>query len=246
MAGGIGELMKKAILIGASSGMGEQLARLLVQDDYLVAITGRREELLKQIAGQLSGNAIYKVLDVKETDTIENNLEVLLNELGGCDLFIISAGTGDINEDLSFDIEKNTIDTNVSGFTGAAGWAFRYLQRQGSGHLVAISSVAGIRGFRGAPAYNASKAYQISYLEALRQKAKKIKLPILVLDVRPGFVNTKMAKGTKQFWVSSPEKAAKQIFTAIKRKRKVIYITRRWRWIGMLLKILPRVVYDRM
>lgn len=238
--------MKKAIIIGASSGIGEQLARLLVQDGYLVAITGRRAELLKKIAAQLPRKVIYRAFDVKETDTIEDNLDVLLNDLEGCDLLVISAGTGDINEELGFSVEKNIIDTNVSGFTCAADWAFRHFQRQGLGHLVAISSVAGIRGFRGAPAYNASKSYQINYLEALRQKAKKIKLPIIVSDIRPGFVNTKMAKGPKQFWVSSSDKAAKQIFRAIKRKRKVVYITRRWRLIGIVLGILPRAIYDRM
>lgn len=238
--------MKKAIILGASSGIGAELARLLVADGYKVAITGRREVLLKSISASNPEKIIHSAFDVRDTKDLESKLEDLKNKLGGCDLFIISAGTGDINEDLDFETEKVIIDTNVSGFTCSADWAFRYFQQQGYGHLAGITSVAGIRGYRGAPAYNASKAYQISYLEGLRQKARKIKLPITVTDLRPGFVNTKMAKGEGQFWVSSPEKAASQIYGAIKRKKKVAYITKRWQLVGRVLKILPPSIYERM
>ena len=238
--------MKKAIILGASSGIGAELARLLVADGYKVAITGRREVLLKNISANNPEKIIDSAFDVRDTKDLESKLEDLKNKLSGCDLFIISAGTGDINEDLNFETEKVIIDTNVSGFTCAADWAFRYFQQQGYGHLAGITSVAGIRGYRGAPAYNASKAYQISYLEGLRQKARKIKLPITVTDLRPGFVNTKMAKGEGQFWVSSPEKAASQIYGAIKRKKKVAYITKRWQLVGRVLRILPPSIYERM
>ena len=238
--------MKKAIVIGASSGIGEQLAELFYKANYEVAITGRREELLKEIVTRFKDRMIYRVFDVKDTASLESRLDEVSHALGGCDLLIISAGTGDLNEELEFSIEKDIIDTNVSGFTCTADWAFRHFQRQGSGHLVAISSVAGLRGFAGAPAYSASKAYQVSYLEGLRQKAKKSKLPVYVTDIRPGFVKTKMAKGPGQFWVSSPEKAGEQIFTAIRRKRKIAYVTKRWRLIGGLLKILPRFIHERL
>jgi short-subunit dehydrogenase len=134
----------------------------------------------------------------------------------------------------------------VLGFTCVADWAFNYFEKQKSGHLIAISSVGGLRGSRGAPAYNASKAYQINYLEALRQKAKHLRLPITITDVRPGFVNTAMAKGDGQFWVAPVEKAAKQIFTAIRQKKKIVYITKRWWLIAALLKHIPRPIYDRL
>ena len=238
--------IKKAIILGASSGMGEELAKLLVKDGYSVVITGRRESLLKKIAEDHPGKIIHRVFDVKDTAVMETHLDQVAEALGGCDLFVISAGTGDINEQLDFSIEKDIIDTNVSGFTAAADWGFLYLQKQGHGHLAAISSVAGIRGYHGAPAYNASKAYQFSYLEGLRQKAKKLKMPITVTDIRPGFVNTKMAKGEGQFWVSSTQKASLQIFNAIKRKRKVVYITKRWRLIGIVLKLLPGFIHERL
>ena len=106
--------------------------------------------------------------------------------------------------------------------------------------------VAGLRGNGIAPSYNASKAYQINYLEGLRQKASKLKSSILITDVRPGFVDTAMAKGEGQFWVSSVEKASKQIFNSIQKKKKVVYVTKRWRFIALLLKSIPRIVYDRL
>jgi short-subunit dehydrogenase len=161
-------------------------------------------------------------------------------------LLIISSGTGDLNEKLDFEIEKRTIETNVTGFTCIANWTYNYFENQKSGHLVAISSVGGLRGSRIAPAYNATKAYQINYLEGLRQKAKKLNEPIFVTDVRPGFVDTDMAKGEGQFWVATVDKATQQIFDAIKQKKKIVYVTKRWRLIATILKRIPSTIYDRM
>jgi short-subunit dehydrogenase len=161
-------------------------------------------------------------------------------------LLVISSGTGDLNEKLDFEIEIRTVETNIIGFTCVANWAFNYFENEKAGHLVAISSVGGLRGSRQAPAYNATKAYQINYLEGLRQKATKLKYPIFVTDIRPGFIDTAMAKGEGQFWVATVEKATQQIFDAIKNKKKIAYITKRWRIIGSILKRIPRQIYDRM
>ena len=114
-----------------------------------------------------------------------------------------------------------------------------------SGHIVGISSVAAIRGSGNEPAYNASKAFQSNYLQGLRQKFHKLKLPVAVTDVQPGFVDTAMAQGEGLFWVAPPEKAAQQIFNSIRKRRKHVYVTRRWRLIAWLLKILPDSLYDR-
>jgi short-subunit dehydrogenase len=173
-------------------------------------------------------------------------LEELTIELGGLDLFVISSGIGEINEALDFEIEKQTIDTNIVGFTSIADWTFNYFEKQQSGHLVVISSIGGIRGSCQAPAYNASKAYQINYAEGLRQKAAKLKMPIFITDIRPGLVDTKMAKGEGLFWVMPLEKAVNQMYNAIVRKKKVVYVTKRWRLIAMILKLIPRPIYDRM
>ena len=80
----------------------------------------------------------------------------------------------------------------------------------------------------------------------MRQKAKKSKMPITVTDVRPGFVNTEMAKGEGLFWVAPVDKAAKQIFKAILSKKKVVYVTKRWRIVAGLLKRIPNSLYEKM
>lgn len=239
--------MKKAIIIGATSGIGKGLAQKLASENYVVGITGRRSELLNELKSQNPYIFHPKTFDIIDTKKIVENLENLIKELGGLDLLIISSGTGDLNENLDYEIEKRTIETNITGFTCIANWAFNYFEDQkAAGHLVAITSVGGLRGSRIAPAYNSSKAYQINYLEGLRQKAQKLKKPIFVTDIRPGFVDTAMAKGEGQFWVASVEKATSQIYNAIKRKKKIAYITKRWRFIGIVLKLIPRQVYDRM
>ena len=238
--------MKKAIIIGATSGIGKGLAKLLVDNNYKVGITGRRTELLDELRQENSNSFFIKTFDITDTKIATNRLDELTTELGGLDLLIISSGTGDLNDNLDFTIEKQTIDTNVLGFTCVADWTFNYFEKQKFGHLVAISSVGGLRGSRQGPAYNATKAYQINYIEALRQKATFLKFPVFVTDIRPGFVDTDMAKGEGQFWVSTVDKATRQIFNAIKRKKKIVYVTKRWRLIGAILKRIPRQIFDRM
>jgi short-subunit dehydrogenase len=238
--------MKKAIIIGATSGIGKGLAELLTENGYLVGITGRRTELLFQIKKENPSSYLIKTFDITEIEKIEQKLMELTTELGGLDLLIISSGIGDINENLDFEIEKRTIETNVLGFTCVADWVFNYFEKQKFGHLVAISSIAGIRGNRQATSYNATKSYQINYLEGLRQKSVKLKMPIFVTDIRPGFVNTEMAKGEGLFWVSSVVKAVKQIFNAIRKKKKVVYVTKRWRITAFVLKNIPNIIYEKM
>lgn len=238
--------MKKAIVVGASSGIGRSLALLLAENGYLVGITGRKTEQLNALKKTNSKVFLIKPFDATDTKNSIQKLEELTTELGGLDLLVLSSGTGDVNEKLDFEIERKAIDLNVTGFTNIIDWVFNVFEKQEFGHLVAISSLAGLRGSRQAPAYNATKSYQINYLEGVRQKATKSKKPIFVTDVRPGFVDTDMAKGEGLFWVMPVEKVGKQIFKALRNKRKVIYVTKRWGLIGRLLKILPRFIYDRM
>ncbi len=237
--------MNRAIIIGATSGIGKELAMLLVRDGFKVGITGRREILLNELHSLYPDQFIKKSFDISSAD---NSIELsgLIRQLGGLDLLILSSGTGDLNEELDFEIEKKTILTNVIGFTEIIDWSYQYFQEQKYGHIVAISSIAGIKGGRNAPSYNATKAYQINYLEGIRQKAHKQKLSIYVTDIRPGFVDTDMAKGEGKFWVASKGKAAQQIYSLIKRKKPVGYITKRWKIFALMLKILPTWIHKRL
>jgi len=166
--------------------------------------------------------------------------------MNGVDIFVISSGVGFINQNLQWAYEKETIDVNVSGFVAMANVAMHHFLSKGSGHLVGISSIASIRGDGDAPAYNASKAFVSNYMEGLRKKVSKSGMPIVITDIQPGFVDTAMAKGEGLFWVASPQKAAQQIYTAIKRKKKHAYITKRWRVIGWLMKAMPGFIYNRL
>ena len=231
--------MKKAIVIGATSGIGKSITEFLIQNDYSVGITGRRIELLLSLKVKNPEKICMSQMDVQDLASIETICNELVNNLGGVNLLIIAAGIGDENKSLDFSIENNVIKTNIQGFTCVAVWGMRYFKNQGHGHLVNISSIAGLRGNGDAPSYNATKTFQINYLEGLRLNADKSGAEIIVTDVRPGYVDTDMAKGDGMFWVAPVEKAAQQIFNAIKQKRKVVYITRRWRIIGWLLKIMP-------
>jgi short-subunit dehydrogenase len=237
--------MKRAIVVGATSGIGNELAKILADNEYKIGITGRRIAALEKLKERDPEKYLVSSFDC----TLEKNSErltELTKQLGGLDLLILSSGTGDLNETLDFEIENTTNQLNVIAFTEIVDWAFNYFESEGKGHLVGISSLAGIRGGRIAPAYNASKAYQINYLEGLRQKAKKTKKPIYVTDIRPGFIDTAMAKGDGQFWVATKDKAAKQIHNLIKRKKDVGYVTKRWRLIAYLLRKLPNWMYKRM
>jgi short-subunit dehydrogenase len=165
--------------------------------------------------------------------------------MGNVDIIIISAGTGHLNPSLDWLPEKETIDTNVTGFTAMAGAAMRYFINRKEGHLVGISSIAAIRGSDICPAYNASKAYISNYLEGIRKKAAREQLKITVTDIQPGLVYTDMARGKNLFWLAPPRKAAQQIYHAIRKKKRKACITKRWMLIAWLFKIMPDFIYNR-
>ena len=171
---------------------------------------------------------------------------MLHNAWGHIDLAIVCSGTGYINATLDFAIERPTIDTNVVGWTFVVDTLYRILEQQGHGHLVTITSVGGLRAEAMAPAYSATKAYQINYMEALRKKAFRGGRLINVTDVRPGLVDTAMAKGDGLFWVMPVEKVASQIVAAIRKKKSKAYVTRRWHLIAIIVKNLPFSLYKRM
>ena len=174
----------------------------------------------------------------------EIELDKLVTKLGGLDLLVMNSGVGRVNKYMKYEHEKVTMDLNVIAFTQIMAWGFRYFRDNGGGQLVGVSSVASLRGNSHAPAYSGSKAYQANYMEGLRIKAFKNKLPITVTDIRPGFVDTPMTEGQKgMFWVSDVEKATRQIYAGIKAKRSVRYITNRWRIFAVVSKLLPRGIY---
>ena len=237
-------MAKKAIIVGATSGIGRELAKVLSINGYIVGATGRRLNLLKNLKEELAAQIFIKEIDVTKQSAL-SELQSLIDEMDGVDLIVISAGTGSLEPNLPWNKEKETIETNVLGFGAIANIAYHHFIKKNSGHLVGISSIASIRGGE-APAYNASKAFVANYLQGLRYLVKKNNKNITITDIQPGFVDTAMAQGEGLFWVATPEKAVDQIFTAIKKKKNHAYITKRWRLIAWVLKILPDFIYNKL
>jgi short-subunit dehydrogenase len=229
--------MLKVIIMGATSGIGKEIALQLAKEGDQIAVTGRRKELLEELRNRYPAQICCAEIDNVETDSVAQKLNHLTAQLGGLDLLILCSGIGEINKELDFEVEERTISLNVTGFTKIADWTTLYFQAQKYGQFAVITSIAGMTGSDAAPAYNASKAYQINYLSGLRKRLKNLQLPIYITDLRPGFVDTDMAKGDGKFWVAPVDKAASQIIRAIKSKRRVVYVTRRWRLIAVILRL---------
>jgi short-subunit dehydrogenase len=229
-----------AVVLGASSGIGAALARQLGAAGWRLGLAARRLDRLEALARELPSAALVRRIDLREAEAAAPLLEAFIDELGGADLVIISSGTGELNPDLDWALDRDTLAVNVLGFTVAAQVAMRHFLRRGRGHLVGITSVGGLRGNAVGASYCASKAYQSIYLDGLRDAIAQRRLPIAVTEAQPGFVDTAMMKAPRPFWIASPEAAASQIIAAIRRRSKHIYVTRRWALIALIFKGLPR------
>lgn len=234
------------IVIGATSGIGKALFEKYVKEENRLGIIGRRTQLLDELKHQYPSKTHTATADITKQDEVEQAISSLQKKLGSIDLAFVCSGMGDLNPSLDYNVERPTIDTNVIGWTFVVDMLYNLFEQQGHGHLVAITSAGGLRGEPMAPAYSATKAYQINYMEALRKKAYKAGGKITVTDVRPGLVDTAMAKGEGLFWVMPVEKVARQIYTAIRNKNSKIYVTKRWHLLAAINKNLPFKVYKRM
>lgn len=231
--------MQRAIVIGASSGIGRALAKLLAANGYQVGLAARRTDRLEELQREINKPTYIKCIDVTRTEEARRLLEALISEMGGADLIVISSGVSLKN--TSWEEDLQTIEVNVTGFIAMANVAMSYFMERGSGHLVGLSSIAGLRGSRSTAAtYGATKAFVSNYLESLRLKADKSGLDVHITDVMPGYVDTPMTEGQSgMFWLAPVEVAAQQIMDAIRKKKRIAYITRRWRLMAWLLKLVP-------
>lgn len=234
------------IIIGATSGIGKALYEHYASQSHRVAIIGRRTHLLEKLRQDHPSNTMIATADVTNQEEIAQAIKSLQQELGQVDMSIVCSGIGEINQSLDYAIERSTIDTNVTGWTFVVDMLYSIFEEQKHGHLVAITSAGGLRGEPSAPAYSATKAYQINYMEALRKKAFKGSGQVFVTDIRPGLVDTAMAKGEGLFWVMPVEKVANQIATAIRKRKSKAYVTKRWHVLAVINKILPYCLYKRM
>ena len=228
-----------AVIVGASSGIGAALALRLMQDGWRLGLAARRADRLAELAVRIGPSAHTATLDLARPEEAREHLRSLLDTLGGADLIVVTAGTGELNRGLAWAPDRATLDVNVTGFAAVAQLAMEHFLARGSGHLVGVSSVAKLRGSGDAAAYAASKAFVSTYLDGLRDRVRPLRGAIAVTEVCPGFVQTAMMKAEHPFWIASPERAADAIAHAIRRRAKRAYITRRWGLVGALLRLLP-------
>ncbi len=237
--------MKKVIIIGATSGIGEEIAKIYIAQGWQVGIAGRREEALTVLAATAPAQVKTQVIDVTSADAPEQ-LQSLIEKLGGMDLFLLSSGIGSQNVKLEPEIELNTARTNVEGFIRMVTAAYRFFKEQGSGHLAVISSVAGTKGLGSAPAYSATKRFQNTYIDALAQLARMERLPIQFTDIRPGFVATALLKNRKYPLLMRADSTAQHIVQALTNKKRVAIIDTRYAILVFFWQLIPRWVWERL
>mgnify|MGYP001817964018 FL=1 len=232
-------MTRNAIVFGATSGIGRALSKLLVQDGYKVLITGRRLERLESLQATAPDSYVIRQHDITDVDDTGRLFEELPSTMGQVDLIIHNSGIGENNFELEWEKDLPTLNTNVIAAARVYQLAYNYFKIQGHGHLVGITSIASLVGNRHVPAYHASKSFQSNYLESLWMKAKRTKkAKIQVTDILPGYVDTDIITGDT-FWMASLDKASRQIYAGIKKKKRKVYVTRRWGLVALMIRILP-------
>jgi len=240
---------KRAIVVGASSGIGEALARQLAQNGCRVALVARREAELRALADTLNEGLPQPLASVYPHDVCETNrvaplFAEIAQAFGGVDLVIYASGVMSRYgpDDYDLDLDEQQIAVN---FTGAVAWlneAARRFGIAGAGTIIGISSVAGDRGRRGQPVYGATKAALNVYLESLRNRIER--KGAFVVTVKPGPVNTPMTKGLGKLpAVISAEQAAQEILAAARDKVRVAYVPSKWRGIMAVIRAIPDGIF---
>lgn len=235
----------RAIIIGATSGIGLEVARQLHADGWTIGIAGRREERLHEIANELGQRVTTQVIDVNASNASEL-LKTLIDNTGGADLIFLSAGIGWQNEQLDTEKELATVNTNALGFTRMINAAYHYFTTRGKGHIACISSIAGTKGLGAAPAYSATKRYQNTYIQCLAQQARMRHLDIRFTDIRPGFVDTQLIANSHFPMKMSPQNVARSIVKAIYSNKRKVTIDWRYHLLVNLWRLLPDWLWERL
>jgi NADP-dependent 3-hydroxy acid dehydrogenase YdfG len=235
-----------AVIVGASSGIGEALAKELHRRGWRLALLARRLGRLEALRAEVGAETIVRAFDVSG-EHADDALAGVLDEIGNVDVVVISAGTGHLNPALVAEPDEETIRVNVRGFAAAARTAMAHFLANRSGHLIGITSVAALRANHVGAIYAASKAFQSVYLDGLRELAARRGHRIAVTEIQPGFVDTAMMKidrpmsaVARRLLVASPDVAARQIARTVLTRPKHAYVTRRYRILAWLLRLLPR------
>lgn len=239
---------RSAIVMGATSGIGYEVAKILARRGWSVGVAGRREEILAQMVHDTEGIIAYETIDVTTPQAVDG-LHRLIDKMGGMDMYFHSSGIGFHNTELDADKELRTIETNCLGMARLVGEAFRHFEQhpETEGQIAVISSVARTKGLGAAPAYSASKRFTSHYLESLCQltSIKGIR-NIRISDIRPGFVRTPLIEGSNFPMQLDVSKVANSIVEGLERHKPVITINWIYRLIVFFWRMVPRCVWTRM
>lgn len=237
--------MKRVIIIGATSGIGLEVAKCYLKAGWQVGVAGRREEELEKLRQTAPRQVFTQQIDVTREDA-PRQLQLLIDKMQGMDIFLLSAGIGKQNLSLRPDIELQTAATNVEGFLRMVNTAYHYFEQRGKGHIAVISSIAGTQGLGSAPAYSATKRFQNTYIDALDQLARMNKVNIFFTDIRPGFVATALLKDDKYPMLMQAPKVAACIVKAISRRKRVVIIDWRYQVLVFFWRLIPRWLWVRL
>jgi short-subunit dehydrogenase len=241
--------MKKVIVVGASTGIGAEIAKLHLKNGNKVALVARRKSEMEARVNEsgMSPNASIYVHDVSETSKVKSMFNELVTKLGGLDEIYFATG---IMEKISIDEYDTNKDLRMIeiNFSGCVAWlnpAAEFFAKEGKGKIIGISSIAGERGRVGNPVYNATKAAMNTYLEGLRNRLAKKN--VNVLTAKPGFVDTVMTKGMNGlFWLISAEKAAQIIVSASDSNRNTIFVPARWALVALIIRNIPSFIFKKL
>lgn len=242
------------MIVGASEGIGAALARKMAKEGYTLALLSRQKDKLNALCREINSSlnetrALPYPHDVSNYDEVPDLLRKIVADLGGLDTFVFMAGVnyppGGVDK-YNFENDRKMVEINLIGGMAWLTPVAEMFQNAKAGQIVGIGSVAGDRGRIGNPGYNTSKAGLATYLEALRNRLTRH--GVNVLTVKPGFVKTEMlkaAQGGTPFAIE-PEKAADDIYNAMRKRKQLIYTASLWRWIMLIIQHIPSVVFRRM
>lgn len=238
--------MKRIVIVGATSGIGLEVAKLCLREGWHVGAAGRRQDALDELKALAPDQVVTEALDITHDDAPEH-LSTLIEKLGGMDIYFHSSGIGKRNIELRPDIEINTVKTNGVGFVRMVTAVYAYYRANGGGQLAVISSIAGTKGLGSAPAYSATKRMQYTYIDALAQLAHMEKVNICFTDIRPGFVATPLLDKDGHYpMLMNVDKVAARIMRVLKKRRRRVVINRRYAVMVFLWKLIPEWLWERM
>ncbi|MBP3353748.1 MAG: SDR family NAD(P)-dependent oxidoreductase [Bacteroidales bacterium] len=237
--------MKKIVIVGATSGIGMESAKLFLQNGYIVGLAGRREENLLTLQKDYPQTAFIKKIDITAPEAPQL-LSELIDDMGGMDIYLHVSGIGFQNKELQPQIEIDTVKTNCLGMTQMVVRAYDYLSKNGGGQIAVVSSIAGTKGLGVAPSYSATKRFNNIYLQCLAQLSRMRGDKISFTDIRPGFVETALLRSANYPMKMQADYTAKKLYKAVVNKKRVAIIDWRYSILVAFWRLIPNFIWERL